>query len=205
MSSALLMDNGVIQVLLFLLPGFVAAALYYFLISYPNPKPNEFGQVIHALVFTTIGQTVWIVAERLSPIGSEWGVPISATGAAASAIILVGVSNNDLAHRLFRQLQFTKGSSYSVWYSTFSRNADCYVVLHLTHNRQLYGWPSEWPANPDDGHIRIAEGEWLDESRARLTAESAQDRASIPTFLIPTKEVEMVEFIRPEPTDHHKE
>lgn len=202
MSSAILTDNGIIQVLLFLLPGFVAAALYYFLISYPNPKPNEFGQVIHALVFTTIGQTVWIIVDRLSPIGDEWGVPISVTGAVASAIIVVGISNNDLAHRFFRWIRFTKDSSHSAWYSSFSRNTDCYVVLHLTHNRQLYGWPSGWPKNSDDGHIRIAEGEWLDESRGPLTAEIDQDRASMPTFLIPTKEVEMVEFIRPEPTDN---
>lgn len=202
MSSALLADNGIIQVLTFLLPGFVAAALYYFLISHPNPKPNEFGQIIHALVFTTIGQIAWIIVERLSPISGEWGVPISVTGAVAAAIILVGVSNNDLAHRFFRWLRFTKGSSYSVWYSTFSRNTDSYVVLHLTHNRQLYGWPSEWPTDPDDeGYIRIVEGEWLDESRDPLTAESDQDRAYLPTFLIPTKEVEMVEFIHREPTD----
>lgn len=203
MSSALLADNTVIQVLLFLLPGFVAAALYYFLISYPNPKPNEFGQIIHALVFTTIGQIVWIVVERLSPIGSEWGVPISVTAAVASAAIVVGISNNDIVHKGFRWIRFTKENSYpSVWYSSFSHNADCYVVLHLTHNRQLYGWPAEWPANPNDGHIRIAEGEWLDESGNMLTAENDQDSTSNPTFLIPTKEVEMIEFIQSEPTDH---
>ena len=203
MSSALLADNGIIQVLTFLLPGFVAAALYYFLISYPNPKPNEFGQIIHALVFTTIGQTVWIIVERLSPISGEWGIPISVAGAVASAIIVVGVSNNDIVHSFFRRLRITKENSYpSEWYSAFSRNTDCYVVLHLTHNRQLYGCPSEWPANPAEGHIRIVEGEWLDEFGDFISAEIDQDRASMPTFLIPTKEVEMVEFIHPEPTDH---
>lgn len=200
MSSALLTDNGIIQVLLFLLPGFVAAAFYYFLTSYA--KPNDFGKIIHALVFTAIGQSAWIIVEWLFPIGSEWGVPISVAVAAFSAVIVVGVSNNDLIHILLRRLRFTTENSYpSVWYSTFSRNTDCYVVLHLTHNRQLYGWPSEWPTNPTEGHIRIVEGEWLDESDDFISAEIDQDSASMPTFLIPTKEVEMVEFIHPEPTD----
>lgn len=201
MSSALLADNGIIQVLTFLLPGFVAAALYYFLTSYP--KPNDFGKIIHALVFTAIGQSALIIVEWLSPIGGEWGIPISVAAAAISAVIVVGVSNNDLIHKFFRWIRFTTENSYpSVWYSTFSRNTDCYVVLHLTHNRQLYGWPSEWPTNPDDGHIRIIEGEWLDECGNPISAEIDQDRASIPTFLIPTKEIEMVEFIQSEPTDH---
>ena len=201
MSSALLADNGVIQVLLFLLPGFVAAAFYYFLTSYA--KPNDFGKIIHALVFTAIGQSAWIMLERLSPIGGEWGVPISVAAAATSAVIVVWVSNKDIVHGFFRRIRITKENSYpSEWYSAFSRNTDCYVVLHLTHNRQLYGWPSEWPANPAEGHIRIAEGEWLDESGDFISAEIDQDSASMPTFLIPTKEVEMVEFIHPEPTDN---
>ena len=201
MSSALLTDNGVIQVLLFLLPGFVAAALYYFLTSYP--KPNDFGKIVHALVFTAIGQSAWIIVEWLFPISGGWGIPISVAAAAASAVIIVGVANNDLVHKFFRWIRFTKENSYpSVWYSSFSRNTDCYVVLHLTHNRQLYGWPSEWPTSPDDGHIRIVEGEWLDESGDFISAEIDQDSASMPTFLIPTKDVEMVEFIQSEPTDH---
>lgn len=200
MSSALLTENGIIQVLLFLLPGFVAAAFYYFLTSYA--KPNAFGKIIHALVFTAIGQGAWVMVERLSPIGGEWGIPIAVAAAAITAVIVVGVSNNDIVHRFFRRIRITKENSYpSEWYSAFSRNTDCYVVLHLTHNRQLYGWPSEWPANPTEGHIRIVEGEWLDESGDFISAEIDQDSASMPTFLIPTKEVEMVEFIHPEPTD----
>lgn len=38
MSLSLLADNGAVQVLLFLLPGFVAAALYYSLTSHPRPN-----------------------------------------------------------------------------------------------------------------------------------------------------------------------
>lgn len=201
MSSALLTDNGIIQVLAFLLPGFVAAAFYYFLTSYP--KPNDLGKIIHALVFTAIGQSAWIILEWRFHIGGEWGVPISVAVAVISAAIIVGVANNDLVHKFFRWIRFTKENSYpSVWYSSFSRNTDCYVVLHLTHNRQLYGWPSEWPTNPNDGYIRIVEGEWLDEPSDMPTPENDQDSVSTPTFLIPTKDVEMVEFIQSEPTDH---
>ena len=49
-------NSEVVSILVFLLPGFVAAAVFYSLTSYP--KPNEFGQVIQALVFTMVGQSI---------------------------------------------------------------------------------------------------------------------------------------------------
>ena len=45
-----------VAVLTFLLPGFVSAAVFYSLTS--HPKPNEFGRVIQALIFTIIVQAV---------------------------------------------------------------------------------------------------------------------------------------------------
>ena len=44
--------NEVVSVLVFLLPGLVASAIFYSLTS--HPKPNEFGQVAQALIFTIV-------------------------------------------------------------------------------------------------------------------------------------------------------
>ena len=46
--------NEVVSVLVFLLPGMVASAMFYSLTS--HPKPNEFGQVVQALILTTVSQ-----------------------------------------------------------------------------------------------------------------------------------------------------
>ena len=52
--------NEVVSVLVFLLPGLVASAIFYSLTS--HPKPNEFGQVAQALIFTIVSQAAtWVI------------------------------------------------------------------------------------------------------------------------------------------------
>ena len=49
-------SSEVVGVLTFLLPGFVAAAIFYSLTS--HPRPGAFDRVIQALIFTVIGQAI---------------------------------------------------------------------------------------------------------------------------------------------------
>ena len=49
-------NSEIVSVFIFLLPGFVAATVFYSFTAYP--KPNEFGQVVQALVFTMVGQVI---------------------------------------------------------------------------------------------------------------------------------------------------
>ena len=94
------------------------------------------------------------------------------------------VSNRDAVHRILRRLGVTRETSCpSVWYSAFSRHHGCYVVLHLQGQRRLFGWPEELPSRPNEGHIRIAEAEWLVEDERR----AATGVSAIP---IPAEEVE---------------
>lgn len=171
-----------IRVLTFLLPGFVAAAVFHALTS--RPKPDTFDRVIQALVFTIIVQA----ATAGFSLDNDRELLLSVPTAVALALIAVYFSNNDTIHRFLRRLRITRETSYpSEWYSSFSSDS-CYVVLHLKGQRRLYGWPSEWPSRPDQGHFRITEAEWLVENvKTPVTRVSA--------ILIPVSEVEMVEFL----------
>ena len=194
-----LVANEVVSVLVFLLPGFVAATIFFSLTS--NPKPREFERVIQALIFTLIGQAI-IAAGLLigvPPLDRGWELLVPVLIAVAIGLIAAGVSNHDLAHRVLRYMGFTKETSYpSEWYSAFARNPDCYVVLHLKGERRLYGWPEEWPSYSDQGHFRIAEGEWLiDDDRRPATGVSA--------IVVPASEVEMVEFLHIVPAEETTE
>ncbi len=194
-----LVANEVVSVLVFLLPGFVAATIFFSLTS--NPKPREFERVIQALIFTLIGQAI-IAAGLLigvPPLDRGWELLVPVLIAVAIGLIAAGVSNHDLAHRVLRYMGFTKETSYpSEWYSAFARNPDCYVVLHLKGERRLYGWPEEWPSHSDQGHFRIAEGEWLiDDDRRPATGVSA--------IVAPASEVEMVEFLHIVPAEETTE
>ena len=188
-------SGEVVNVLVFLLPGFVAASIFYSLTS--HPKPSAFDRVIQALIFTVIGQAItaaFLLSDSATKENAQWTKTwefvLSVLVAVVLALIAVYISNRDTLHRILRRLGVTKETSYpSEWYSAFSRHHDCYVVLHLKGQRRLYGWPEEWPGRPDEGHFRIAEGEWLVENE-RIPA------TGVSAILIPASEVEMVEFLQ---------
>lgn len=195
-------SSEIVSTLIFLLPGFVTAAIFYSLTSYPNP--GAFDRVIHALVFTVIVQAIMgILTSLLNDSATKentswietWGLPLSILIAILIAVILAYILNRDIVHSAFRRFGITKETSYpSEWYSAFSRHHGCYVVLHLEGERRLFGWPEEWPSCPDEGHFRIVQGEWLTEDKKRIPV------TGVSAILIPVGQVEMVEFsnIRPD-------
>ncbi len=186
-------SSEIVGVLSFLLPGFVSAAIFYSLTSYPKPSP--FDRVVQALIFTVIGKAVMGVVLFFGsivdddPWRKEWELLLSVLVAVALGLLTAYFLNRDTLHRLLRRLGVTRERSYaSEWYSAFSLHCDCYVMLHLQGGRRLYGWPEEWPSRPGEGHFRIAEAEWL-------TDEEAIPAKGVSAILIPVDQVEMVEFV----------
>ena len=181
-------SSEVIGVLEFLLPGFIAAAVFYSLTS--HPKPDAFNRVILALIFTVIGQAITEVLLAGCPYLQSWELASTVVIAVILGLGAAYASNQDSVHGILRKVGITKETSYpSEWYSTFARHDGCYVVLHLKGDRRLYGWPEEWPSDPDQGHFRIAEGEWLIEESERRPV------TGVSATLISVDQVEMVEFL----------
>lgn len=201
-------SSEAVSILTFLLPGFVAAAVFYSFTS--HPKPSEFERVVQALIFTIVVQAIvevlravllWVggAVGAVAPWTKTGEITTSVSVAIVVGLVAVRIMNNDTLHGLLRRLRFTRESSYpSEWYSAFSRHPDSYVVLHLKGERRLYGWPEEWPTRPDQGHFSIAEAEWLvDEKRVLAEGVSA--------IMVPASEVEMVEFLPAVPTNEPTE
>ncbi len=185
------LDSGavgseLIDILIYLLPGLIAAATFYALTS--HPKPGTFERVVQALIFTVLAQ---ITADQL-PIRDQpqnWHTIASVCSAVLLALLATYFSNNDILHGLLRKLAVTKETAHpSEWYSAFARKDPRYVVLHLKDRRRIYGWPEEWPGQPDRGHFRIAEPEWLDSKKS-------VGEHTVEWILIPAEEVRMVEFL----------
>ena len=193
------MSTEIISVLLFLLPGFVAAGVFHSLTA--HLKSNTFERVIQALIFTFIIQvSVWLLPWFEGPIFSVEPKDVDNHRIAMSVVVAVlfglgwsGIVNNDLLHRWFRSIRFTKENSYpSEWYSAFSRHEECWIILHLKDQRRIYGWSTEWPGQPDSGHFLIEEGAWL--------IDKSEPMREIPgPILIPASEVNMVEFVPQSP------
>ena len=180
------LSSEAVAVLAYLLPGFVATAVFYALT--PLPKPDAFNRIVHALIFTALShaclQTLDLAHEFQRSI--VWSIP----AAIAIAIVVALALNHDAFHRVLRKLRITKETAYpSEWFSTFARHPDRYIVLHLRGDRRLYGWAEEWPSDPTSGHFRIADCEWLTpDGKSRPVS-------NVEVMLIPNSEVEMVEFV----------
>lgn len=193
------MTGQSMEILEFLLPGFVAAAVLYSLTS--HPKPSAFERVVQALIFTIVVQAVvamiFLIFQAPAESGS-WSsageVLVSVPVSVVLGLMAVHASNRDYLHRLLRRLGITRENSYpSEWYSAFSRHSKSYVVLHLKGERRLYGWPTEWPGLPDKGHFLIEEGEWLRDDDGG--GGEPTPHGGIAAMLVPVSEVEMVEFV----------
>jgi hypothetical protein len=88
-----------------------------------------------------------------------------------------------------RKLKITQSTSYpSEWYGAFAENPT-YVVLHLTDGRRLYGWPLQWPSQPNSGHFSMAQAEWLTDNGSIVLD-------NVGSLLIPASEVKFIEFMK---------
>ena len=180
------------------LPGFVTAWVFYAFTSYP--KPSQFERVIQALIFTLIIQfsilsisniVSFVVEEKISiKIGSNENLAWSVAFAISLGLLFSYFANNDKFHKILRWAKITKETSYSSeWFSAFSDNIT-YTVLHLDDGRRIYGWPIEWPTEPNAGHFLLEQAVWLTDDNKEI------ETSGVESILVDAKNVKFVEFMK---------
>ena len=195
MSEELAKDFVVL--LTYLLPGFLAAWVFYGLTS--HPKPSQFERVVQALIFTFIIQTLvppcrWLLERvgQIYPIRPWDNVAEGLTSlvlAIAFGTALAFFTNTDSIHKWLRGIGFTTRTSHpSEWYCVFTEKVT-FVVLHLCDGRRLYGWPKEWPVEPDKGQFYIMLPSWIQDDGESI------DLPELDGILISAKDVRWVEFL----------
>ena len=212
-------SDDAINLLMFLAPGLFAVAVFRSLTSYP--APSLFDQVVQALIFTIVVQVAcWGIVDKFETGTAEsetpWTNPyppyFTLPLAVFLAILLAVTYGKDIFHAILRWFRVTRESSFpSEWYSAFNQHQRCFVILYLAGERCVYGWPEEWPGQPDKGHFKLSEYVWLtkkevdkmdtSEYSMRKHLEQFPSRASI---LIPALEVGTVEFIGVLPEDENE-
>lgn len=173
-----------------LLPGFLAAWVFYSLSSHPKETPFE--RVVGALIFTVIAQTLTsFVGRILVSVGSlsihhrrlaigTWAEDSSLAWSLVISffvgLVFARFSNNDKFHKLLRRYGWTKRTSFpSEWFSVFNRERR-WVILHMEGERRLYGWPEEWPDQPTSGHFILNRAEWLLDDGQRAPVSGRENR-----------------------------
>lgn len=198
-----------IELLQYLLPGFLCAWIFYGFTSFR--RPQQFEQVIQALIFTLIIRVIMFGLKAFefaifSELSQWLGAPeifelvLSTSLAFFLGFIFAFLSNNDLFHAIIRFLRITTETSYPTeWYGAFAKQKH-YVVLHLPGERRLYGWPSQWPSSSGDGHFEIEQASWLVESSDAADETQVDDQSTgVSSVLVKSSDVEMIEFIKPLP------
>jgi hypothetical protein len=188
-----------VTLLQYLLPGFVAAWVFYGFTSFP--KPSQFERVVQALIFTIFIQAfVFITKKIFLLLGTKcpffnWNGHFALIFAITFGIFL-GITfsyfaNNDKLHKILRYWKITKESSFpSEWFGVFLKNVT-YVVLHFEDERRLYGWPIEWPSEPDKGHFVLEQASWLDEDNK----DKQIPITGVKSIMVNAKDVKWVEFM----------
>lgn len=195
------MAKDFIAILQYLLPGFLAAWVFYAFTSFS--KPSQFERVVQALIFSLMIQALVFLEKFIVCLNNQslpWTQRLDIVCSTITAIILGAVfsyySNNDKFHHLARRLKLTNKTSFpSEWFGAFSRNVT-YVVLHLNDERRIYGWVKEWPSDPDHGHIELVQPSWLVVTKTGDRREQTEiPMAGVDSVLIDVKNVTMVEFM----------
>ena len=185
-----------VNILQYLLPGFVTAWLFHSFTSYN--KSSQFERIIQALIFTILIQAiVSVIKFFLLLIGKFYSLLSwdnnSNTIWSIIVAIIIGIvfsfyANNDKFHKRLRDLGITKESSYpSEWFGAFLNVT--YIVLHLEDKRRIYGWPREWPSEPENGYFVLEDASWLD-GTTNISIEG------IDSIMINAKDVKIVEFMK---------
>ncbi len=202
-------SRDIIEILQYLLPGFVCAWVYYGLTS--HKKPSEFERVVQALIFTLMIQSlVFIESMALFCIGKHtiilgsWSTKVELVNVTVLAIVFGGTMaffvNNDILHGIARKLRVTQETSFpSNWFHAFCTHRTPYIVLHLVDERRVYGLPYEWPSDPAEGHFVITNPFWLTDNTDLI--DGKEDRSEmrkmsgVESILINVKDVKWVEFM----------
>ena len=196
-------NKALIDVLTYLLPGFVAAATVYVLT--PAIRPAPFERVVQALIYTIVVQALVVVCRflllgigsrccRMGTWTSDAALVWSMVLAVAVGLVTAWANNTDCVHAVLRRVGITHQTSFSSeWYGAFAQN-DGYIVLHIAGQRRLYGWAEEWPSTPEKGHFVVTQAEWLIDNGPSVPL------TGVERILIRGEDVEMVEMMKVDKT-----
>ena len=198
-----LISKESLGILMFLLPGLVAAWVFYGLTAHPRRETTE--RVIQALIFTAFVQCIVYVIRAivfligyylfsLGPWTDTSTVVVPVLVALGLGLLFSWAANTNFIHSKLDKV--TKKTSYpSQWYSVFNQYQR-YIVLNMKDGGRLWGWPEEWPDECDNGHFVLFKPAWVMKDGKHVPLHHLE------RMLVPTSEVSMVEFEKPESELH---
>lgn len=194
----------VLQILIFLIPGFISAKILDTLIV--RKEGNEFEKIVEALIFSMLIYTIYsVVSGKGSIIINQDEANITYSFESRSFLwlglfsisipLLLGLFiTNDWHMKLARKLKISKKTARkSTWWDVFSDKNNHYVIINFVDKRRLFGWPEYYSNHPDNKYIYLKNPAWI---KFKDEEEGEFVYLKIDGILItPDQKIESIEFI----------
>ncbi len=188
-----------LQILIFLIPGFVSAMILNALIVRKEKK--ELARIIEALIFSMLIYTIYSLISGTSPVTLnqvEKSVIYSYDGRSflwlgvlslGIPTILSFLVTNDLHMKLARKLLISrKTARSSVWFDVFS-DIRKHIIINFEDGRRIYGWPQYYSNHPENPYIFLYKPSWIKE-------EKFMDSDIEGILITPQEKIESIEFLK---------
>jgi len=190
------LSKDIVALIVFLMPGFLAAWIFYALTS--HAKPAQFERTIQALIFTLfVKALVFLEQTSFEYVGQslslhKWDGNADLIASLLSATFIgflsAYVTNTDRIHQYLRDHNISKRSAHpSEWCNALS-NYVRFIVVHFKDDRRLYGWPEVWPTDPEKGHFFIVNPSWIDD-------DGDHEIKGVEGVLVNVSDVRWIEFV----------
>lgn len=182
MEDVLKGDAGALFLFLYLLPGFLGAMVYDFLVE--RPSPTNLDRILEALVLTLVSSVVVHVGfgvplvpdVKLTPNPSlvqvlnvflNTSILYISLCAAGISILFAVLNNQGLTYSVLNGLRVTyKSGDADVWQDTFNKNRQYWIRLRFSDGRSLVGWPQYYSATGKPRELFLADATWWEPNAA---------------------------------------
>ncbi len=193
----------VLQILIFLLPGFIAASLLDAFI--PRKKKELFEKIIEALIFSMVIYILFSLFGGTSPIFlkvmSQGDVRIYSIeynriafwwlfGLSIFLPALLGLLFTfDLLMKLARFFRLTRRTGRnSVWLEAFS-DTNTHIIINFKDGRRIYGWPMHYADDPEKPYLFLYRPLWINEKNEFIESDLRG------MLITPEDPIEFIEFL----------
>lgn len=188
-----------LQILIFLIPGFISATILNALVVRKAKK--ELGIIIEALILSMLIYTIYSLISGVSPVTLNQIEESIVYSYDSKSFVWLGVLSlgipvilslfitNDLHMKLARFLRISRRTARSsVWFDVFY-DIRKHIIINFKDGRRIYGWPQYYSNDPESPYIFSFKPCWIQ-------GEKFIDLDIEGILITPEEKIESIEFLK---------
>jgi len=192
----------VLNVLIFLIPGFLSAVIYNAVIV--RKDKDVFSKIIEALIYSLISYVIAsVIAKKsafiltISTVNNVKRYGLNLENECLITVLLISIvlplflgwlNTQNILMKGFHKIGITKKTARdSTWLDVFT-DVNKYIIVTLKDGRRVYGWPSYYSNEATEGMLFLSEPAWIENGEyVDLNIEGL--------FLVERDNIDYIEFL----------